>query len=282
MNYRDILVHLDAEPASAGSERRRSYAISLAAMFEAQLTGLVFDLEAYVPPMVMAELPSDIRLQQQRESAASARKASDAFDQSARTVGIGYETRIVQASHGMAPQQLASHGRVADLLVVGQSDPADEMPIRGDLIEAALFESGRPTLIVPYTGYDEARFERVIIAWDGGREATRAVHDALPILHRAAQAEVLVIGDDTAASRAGEPGADLALHLARHGLNVTAKRLSYENIDLGNAALSHAADFGADLLVMGGFARPRLRQIILGGMTRSILESMTLPVLMSH
>lgn len=282
MLYRDILVHLDAEPSTATGDRRRAYAISLAAAFDAHLTGLVFDLDLYVPAMVWAQLPVEVRESRRRDSAEGAQRAAEAFAQSARTAGIGFEPRIVHIQENEVSRELASHGRVSDLIVVGQESSDDEGSLRRELIQAALFGTGRPTLIVPYVGYDAARFDRVIVAWDGGREATRAVHDALPLISRARQVEVLVLGDGTAASQGGDPGADLALHLARHGLDVTARRISIADLDVGSAALSHAADFGADLLVMGGFARPRLRQFILGGMTRSILESMTLPVLMSH
>lgn len=282
MSYRDILVHLDPEPAGAAGNRRRRYAISLADAFKAHLTGLVFDLEPVVQGMGLGSLPADIITSMYRESAEAAQLASDAFTSEAGSEAIGHEARIVQARLGTAADHLASHGRVCDLIVLGQRDPDDSLDIRSELIDAALFQSGRPVLIVPYIGYDAVKFERIIVAWDGGREATRAAHDALPFLARARSVEVLVMGDSSAASQSEQPGADLALHLARHGVNATAKRISIGDIDIGNAALSHAADYGADLLVMGGFARTRLRQLILGGMTRSVLESMTLPVVMSH
>jgi nucleotide-binding universal stress UspA family protein len=283
MDYRDILVHLDTEPVSAAGERRRAYAISLADALASHLTGLVLLLEPYVHPAIMGEIPADFLEVQRREMATAARKAADAFTQSSRTAGIQYEPRIVQASEGPAPSRLASHGSVADLIVVGQSDPSEGPGISDRLIEAALFESGRPTLVVPYVGHDTARFERVIVAWDGGRQAARAAHDALPFLIRAKKVEIVVIGDRTPAARSEEPGADLGLHLARHGADVDVKQIAGGGgIDEANLLLSHSADYGADLLVMGGYAHARFRQLIFGGMTRSILQSMTLPVLMSH
>jgi nucleotide-binding universal stress UspA family protein len=282
MSYRDILVHLDAEPASAAGNRRRQYAISLAAAFRAHLTGLVFDLEPVVPWVGLGSLPADFLESLQQEATEAARLGADAFTTAARAEAVEHEPRITHARLGTAPDHLASNGRVSDLIVLGQRDPDESLDIRSELIEAALFETGRPVVIVPYVGYDAARFERIIVAWDGGREATRAAHDTLPLLARARSVEVLVIGDGSIASRSEEPGADLALHLARHGVNATAKRISIGDIEIGNAVLSHAADYGADLLVMGGFARARLRRLILGGMTGAVLDSMTLPVVMSH
>ena len=282
MSYREILVHLDAEPASAGGNRRQQYAISLAAAFKAHLTGLVFDLEPVVPWVGLGSLPADFLESLRQETTEAAQLAAGAFSSAARAEAIEHEPRIVHARLGAAPDHLASQARVSDLVVLGQRTLERTLEFQDELIKAALFESGRPVLIVPYTGYDSFKFERIIVAWDGGREAARAAHDALPILTRTRSVEVLVIGDRSIASRSENPGADLALHLARHGVNATAKRVSAADIDIGNAVLSHAADYGADLLVMGGFARPRLRQLILGGMTRSILDSMTLPVVMSH
>ncbi len=282
MSYREILVHLDAEPVSAAGNRRRQYAISLAAAFKAHLTGLVFNLEPVVPWVGLGSLPADFLESLRQETTEAAQLAAGAFTSAAHAEAVECEPRIVHARLGAAPDHLSSHGRVSDLIVLGQRAAERTLEFQDELIKAALFESGRPALIVPYAGYEDVSFDRIIVAWDGGREAARAAHDALPFLTRARSVEVLVIGDRSIASRSEEPGADLAHHLARHGVNVTAKRVSAADIDIGNAVLSHAADYGADLLVMGGFARPRLRQLILGGMTRSILDSMTLPVVMSH
>ncbi len=282
MRYRDILVQLDREPATDANGRRRAYAISLAAALDAHLTGLVFELEPQIPGLALGEMPVDFMEGLRRESAEGARRAADTFNRAAEGEGISYESRTVHVTSGAAPGELASQARVSDLVVIGQHDPDESVTLAAAMIEAALFESGRPVLIVPYIGYDSVRFGRIIVAWDGGREASRAAHDALPLLERAENVEVLVIGERIPAAQAGEPGADLAQHLARHGVKVTAKRINAPDVDVGNATLSHAADYGADLLVMGGYARSRLRQVILGGMTRSVLETMTLPVLMSH
>ena len=164
----------------------------------------------------------------------------------------------------------------------GQAEQDDILAIRDLMTEAVLFESGRPVLAVPYIGPDEAKIRNVIVAWDGRREASRAANEALPLLSKAETVSVVVVGDSAPSARTGEPGADLALHLTRHGVNVSVKRISDAGIDVTNALLSHAADSEADLIVMGGYGHSRLREFVLGGATRGILGSMTLPVLMAH
>ncbi len=120
-----------------------------------------------------------------------------------------------------------------------------------------------------------------MVCWDGSRQAARAVADAMPLLERAGKVEVVIIASEP--DRHEEiAGADMAQHLARHGLNVAVERITGGNIDVADALLSHAADSGADFIVMGGYGHSRLREFIFGGVSHSILGSMTLPMLMSH
>jgi nucleotide-binding universal stress UspA family protein len=121
----------------------------------------------------------------------------------------------------------------------------------------------------------------VMVCWDGSRSAARAVGDALPFLLRAEKVEVVLVASEPGKSDE-IPGADIAHHLARHGLKVELKRIVAVDVDVTNTLLSHAADVGSDLLVMGGYGHSRLREFVLGGVTRGILASMTLPTLMSH
>ncbi len=147
--------------------------------------------------------------------------------------------------------------------------------------EGVLFESGRPVIFVPYIQKAPLKLDRVMVCWDGSRVATRAIADAMPLLQKAKKVEIVVVSDK--GSKADEaPGADLAKHLARHDLQVELKRITSPDIDVASTVLSYAADSNADMIVMGGYGHSRLREFILGGMTRSMLESMTVPVLMSH
>jgi nucleotide-binding universal stress UspA family protein len=149
------------------------------------------------------------------------------------------------------------------------------------IAESTLFEAGRPVIMVPYVQRAPVKLDKVMVCWDGGRSAARAVGDAMPLLKRARKVEIVIIAHER-----GKPteieGVDLGRHLARHGLNVAVERIPGGDINVGEALLSRAADSGADLMVMGGYGHSRLREFVLGGVTRSILHSMTVPVLMSH
>ncbi|WP_436642800.1 universal stress protein [Microbaculum sp. FT89] len=282
MAFKDILVHLDSEAGSGAGARRQAFAISLAATHDAHLTGLIFALEPTIPPMIMGEVPGSLLESQRTRALEAAQASADTFTEAANRAGIKSEVRIVNCTEAAAGPTLAMHGRTSDLILVGQPEPDDVLAIRELLVEAALFESGRATLVVPYIGPNEAKLDRVMVAWDGRRQASRAANEAMPVLKTAEAVSVVIVGDSVPSAHGGEPGADLALHLARHGLSVDVKRIGSAGIDVGNALLSHAADSEADLLVMGGYGHSRFREFMFGGTTNSILESMTIPVLMAH
>lgn len=163
--------------------------------------------------------------------------------------------------------------------MVRQAEPDDQTP--ADLvIEAALFDTGRPVLLVPYIQETGLVLDRVMVCWDGSRSAARAVGDALPFLARAKAVEVVVVGDRLKSDEM--PGADIAHHLARHGLAVELKRIIAADAEVASVLLSHAADSTANFMVMGGYGHSRLREFVLGGATRGVLSQMTVPTLMSH
>ena len=164
--------------------------------------------------------------------------------------------------------------------IVSQANP-DVVEPQELIIEAALFQSGRPVVVVPYIQKTGLTLNRVLVCWDGGRQAARAIADALPFLHRAKAVEVVVVATKPLKSD-DSPGADIARHLAHHDLNVCLKRLVTGGTDVANTILSYAADVSADFVVMGGYGHSRLREFILGGATRGVLSSMTIPTLMSH
>ncbi|MGH6682892.1 MAG: universal stress protein, partial [Pseudolabrys sp.] len=167
-----------------------------------------------------------------------------------------------------------------DLAIVGQ--PERSKTAAAEVVdEGVLFESGRPVIFVPYIQEADLKLDRVMVCWDGSRAAARAIADAMPFLHKAKQVEIVIV--DGKLGKDGDiPGADLGQHLARHGQKVTVKRIIAPDIDVSSAILSYAADSNADMIVMGGYGHSRLREFILGGVTRGILESMTVPTLMSH
>ena len=174
------------------------------------------------------------------------------------------------------------HARYADLTIMGQTDPepdaGDATPARGLQVQTAT-DSGRPLLIIPYAGDFKAPGRHMLIAWNGSREASRAVHDALPLLKRAERVSVLSISPPAEDHIAGF---DISAQLARHGVNAEAKRNVSSDISAGDVLLSECADLGADMIVMGAYGHSRLREFILGGVSQHLLETMTVPVFMAH
>jgi nucleotide-binding universal stress UspA family protein len=217
----------------------------------------------------------------QREEAQAAALAVIAhFEEAARRNGISAEARRLDASLAGAAEIFGQIARRFDLSLVRQAEPG-KAPLEDLIIEAALFDAGRPVLVVPYIQKTPLTLDRVLVCWDGGRSAARAVGDAMPFLHRAKEVQVVIVQGD--AGKGDElPGADIAEHLARHGLKVDVKRIVATEGKVMDTILSHAADVGADFLVMGGYGHSRLREFILGGVTRGILGTMTVPVLLSH
>ncbi|MBU8541415.1 universal stress protein [Falsiroseomonas tokyonensis] len=281
MHITDILVHLDA---TAQGRQRLRLAADLARRHQAHLTGLhVYDI---LMPLVVgdaggsAALLGEIMERMRQDALAAATEVEAAFRERLRQDALAGEWRLVE---GAAPEQVALHGRYADLLVVGQEDGEGAATNDGAVIAAALFSSGRPVLIMPHSGRFDTIGRRVLIGWNAGREAARAVHDALPLMAGAESVTVLAVNPRTGIGRHGEePGADIARHLARHGLPVTVERCDAAEIGVGDILLNRAADLGTDLIVVGAYGHARIRELVLGGVTRTLLRQMTVPVLMSH
>jgi nucleotide-binding universal stress UspA family protein len=167
--------------------------------------------------------------------------------------------------------------------VLGQADPDDPAGSRNDLPEAVALATGRPVLVVPRIGALSRVGKTVMLCWNASRESARAAADALPVLRAADQVIVLVVDPEVSAEGHGpEPGADVAAWLARHGVNVTVQRDVAADTQVGEAILSRAADHDVDLIVMGLYGHSRLREMVLGGVSRTLLSSMTVPVLVSH
>jgi len=277
MTYKTILVHLDHRPRSA---ERLGLAGSLADEFGAHLIGLFAPGSPRLPSYAQAEGGPLLRELLERRNAEVQRDAERHFrDIAKRHGGERSEWRASQVDPAAAVQLSA---RYADLVVAAQPEAEDEGDLRG-LADELVFSAGRPVLFVPYAGRFAALGKRVLVAWDAGREAARAVTDGLPLLQRAEAVEVCAFDPERGRRGHGElPGADIGLYLARHGVKVTVARQSGARYDVGSQILSRAADVGADLVVMGAYGHARVRELVLGGVTRTMLEAMTVPVLMSH
>jgi nucleotide-binding universal stress UspA family protein len=274
---KDIVANL-----SVGESRdvAADYAISVAETFGAHLAGVAFAYEPVIPGTIMGGMPADVIDASRAESERAAKAAATRFDQGAGRAGVSFESRVFDATLVGASDLFGRIARRFDVSVVGQAEP-DKLAGEDLIIEAALFQSGRPVMVVPYIQRAGLKLDRIMVCWDGGRTAARAIGDAVPFLARAKAIDVIIVA--TEQGRKDElPGADMGQHLARHGVKVEVKRLVAGDTDVPNLLLSHAADSAADLMVMGGYGHSRLREFILGGTTRAILQSMTLPVLMSH
>jgi nucleotide-binding universal stress UspA family protein len=273
---KDIVVNLSAD---GNDDATVGYAVSLAREFNAHLTAVVFAYEAIPPGVMIDGAPSAWfdELQQEREQAATAAVAK--FNEATRGSGVSTQAYWLSASVAGAADLFARIARRFDVSIIRQSEPDRTTP-HPLIIEAALFETGRPVLIVPYIRRAGFELGRVMVCWDGSRSAARAVGDAMPFLVRAKAVEVVIVGGGVKSDEIA--GADIAQHLARHGAKVELKQIVAPDIDAANALLSHAADVSADLIVMGGYGHSRLREFVLGGVTRSILATMTVPALMSH
>jgi len=273
---KDIVVNLslgDRDPAG-------EFAVSVAEAFGAHLLAIAVSYEAVIPGTLLGGIPPEIIESQRVESDKKAREAIARFEKIAKRTGISAETRTISASIAGAADQIGRIGRRFDLVVVGQPERKKSLP--DEVVdEGVLFESGRPVILVPFIQKGGMKLGRVMVCWDGSRAAARAVADAMPFLQKAKQVEIVIISDKE--SKKDEiPGADLGQHLARHGLKVDVKRIISPDVDVPSTILSHAADSSADMIVMGGYGHSRLREFVLGGATRGLLESMTVPVLMSH
>lgn len=275
MGLKDILVHVDN---SKHCERRLELAAALAAAHQARLTGLFVRTYPRVPQFVRAQFGPDVLALQRQFAEEASKQGQQLFERVMGKSGVSHEWR---SADGDPFDLLALHGRYADLTIVGQRNPDgdDEQPIADNLV----IDAGRPVLVVPHTGSFQRPFERVLVAWNASREATRAVNDALPLLRAAKKVVVLAVNPNGGFDGHGEvPGADICLHLARHGVNAEAQSVKADDMHAGAMLLSRAADQGMELIVMGAYGRSRVRELVLGGATKHVLDHMTVPVLMSH
>jgi nucleotide-binding universal stress UspA family protein len=279
VTFKTILVHVDDGPRSA---LRLGVALGFAAQFRAHLVGMYVVPTRELAPSVAALLPADMVAAHLQEMGAAQHRAEAQFRQAAGAAGC---TAIEWRAPAGSPIDAAvAHARCSDLTILGQGNPADPASFfEKELTEAVVLTTGRPTLIVPFAMATTTPGQNVLVAWDGGREASRAVGDALPVLANARHVTVMALQEDKV-----EPVADaaalarLAAYLGTHGINAKVVRWEVADVSLGEWLLSRAADLGVDLIVMGAYAHTRLRELVLGGVTRTMLTAMTVPVLMSH
>lgn len=273
MNCKTILVHVDQ---SLHAATRIALAAQLALRHDAHLVGVALTgVSRYYYREGAADLARTVLAPHMDALFGRARDALDAFARSAADAGVrSSESRLEDDE---AAAGLALCGRYADLLVLGQHEPgAPSEPPGGNLAAHVLLACPRPVLVVPYIQQETDVGKRIVVAWNGSAEAVRAVSAALPLLRQAGR---VIVASFAPAGQPADPA--LLAWLRRHGIEAT---LLAESPALagGEPLLSLVADQGADLLVMGGYGRARLSELLLGGVTRTILQAMTVPVLMVH
>ena len=270
MAFADILVHLDD---TKNCSSRLDAAISLAARFKSRLTGLYVITHQYYEPR-SGRVEKDAEAVRQKFEKKVAQAGIEAAWQCADWSVIGV---------GMA-EIISHYAHYADLVIIGQSKgKTKDSYIPSDLPERLVLVSGRPVLIIPFAGVFTAIGERVLVTWKPGRESTRAVNDALPLLKKAKRVDILVINTfETVEDDGDSYGKELCQHLGRHGVKATAEKMTVSNTSVGDAMLNRACEESFDLLVMGAYAHNPQGKIALGVVARHMLDQMTVPVLMSH
>jgi nucleotide-binding universal stress UspA family protein len=275
MSYKTILVHVDRSQHNDG---RIAVAAKLAADHGAHLIGAAMTgMSRFVFHGATVDLARTVIAAQLEILVGEANDALARFDAIAGAAGVqSFERRLVDDD---AAGGLALQARYADLVVVSQFDGDDPVArVDPQLPAFVLINSACPLLVVPHAGSPAAPSGHVLVAWDGSVQASRAVASAVPLLRRARKVTLAILN---AGDQPGLEGADIALYLARHGVNVEV-RSEETGLNVGAALLALAGHLSADLMVMGGYGHTRFREVLLGGVTESVLAAMTIPVLMSH
>jgi nucleotide-binding universal stress UspA family protein len=277
MSYKTILVHLnDTRRAEALLEP----AIQLATRYNSHLLGLHVYATMPAPPVPMGYASSvlgSIVAQERKQG----EEIAATFSRMTANGAFVPEWHLLKVPHVDLAPVVMGHGRAADLIIAGQTDPDWDLSPLLDFPERLALESGRPVLVIPYAGRYPRIGRNVVIAWKAGRESARAVFDALPLLQGAENVHILEIkgrGDESSMS----PDTSIAASLARHGIKPTIRTSVAPDTSVGDEILSRTSDLDADLLVMGAYGHSRMRELVFGGATRHITRHMTVPTLFSH
>lgn len=281
MSYKTILAVLDtADNCAAVAD----FAFAIAAENNAHVIGLHAETIAVVPLVAPMEIPDPVAVQALQDMAhAETVEIERIVRRKAEVEGVSFEWRSYTSSAGYGSAPLIESARSADLLIASQADPGRPSDSHVD-VDNFLLESGRPVLMIPFIIRKPKPIKRVLIAWNGSREAARATFDALPFLKAADEVEVFSVDPvDNALQSAAVAGAEIATTLARHGVNATlATTATTADKNISALIENRLSDSSIDLLVMGAYTHSRLWQMIFGGTTKSLLQSMTAMTLLSR
>jgi nucleotide-binding universal stress UspA family protein len=275
---KNLLVHIPSErPIRPVVDGAISLAVTCAAHLDAASIGFE-TMNVALVPNGGAAMAAVIEIEQER-ALARANAALAVFETEARNAGISYGLQPLIGAPAETAATVSALARLYDLTIVLQPEPGRDT-FDNTIPQEILFQSGGPVLFIPYTHKGPFEPKHIGIAWDGSRLAARALRDAAPFLARARAISIITVNAEEI--RADVSAATLVAHLARHGLAARIVSLSADRADIQPTILSIAADIGLDLIVMGGYGHSRLQERILGGVTRGMLQSMTVPTLMSH
>ncbi|MDH3636065.1 MAG: universal stress protein [Gammaproteobacteria bacterium] len=279
MDFKNILIHLDH---SSGCQNRLTTAFDLAKKFSAKLNGLFVVPDYVVPSYVEAQISVDLITDVTEKAIARAQEKLAEYQKLADDAGVSMQSQVVE---GQVIPILREHSKYADLLMLGQDQPDDPDNASYGLADALLFEGGCACLVVPHSGKLAAPGKRVLLTWNASRESARALREAMPFLTRAESVVVLSSEPDDGNEdiARGHPHAqELSRFLESHGIEAVSSGISDPDISASDAIIGQAADMNADLIVMGAYGHARLREIILGGVTRDLLKQSSVPLLLAH
>lgn len=281
MTYKTILVNLNAVERA---DVLISVGVALARKHQAHLIGLFVQPAVNVFPMTGAvELPTEVLEMQGRQYEKLAENIEAKFQAATGSEDFSAEWRFEKSIGTQIGSKVVSHAMMADLIVACQGDRFGSADGQAELAERLLMETGRPVLVIPRVGEYEQVGEYVLVSWNASQQSARSAFDALPILQQAQSVKLCWIDPDNAFNRDGEiAGSEMATSLARHDVKVEATHTLSNGMSVGETLLQQTKDQGSDLLVMGAYGHSRFKEYVFGGVTRYILEKMTIPVLMSH
>ncbi len=275
MSYKSLLVYLDESKSNAD---RVGAAMQITTSHGAHLTGA--SMSTLRPERIHTQDEEAVKL----ESYRMARRLLDEFEATAVSHGIEHACISVDGNVDESAISMAHHGRNADLIILAQPNPDSRNYNRMlKLSEEVMIHSGRPVLFMPYIGANNIPFKKALIAWDGSPAATRAVYDAIPLLKRCDDVTIMVVDSKKQKqSNSAEHAEALSKNLVRHGIHAHLTHTAPGNMTVDNVIQNEISHNNIDLLVMGGYGTPSLKQKIMGGVTRLLISSMLIPVLMAH
>jgi nucleotide-binding universal stress UspA family protein len=281
MEYKSVYLGLGFEQVSPADTKElqssETYAVEFCAQERAHLIVFLAAPLFGVPSAGLVPLAHELVDEVNADRRANAAEAQRRITAAAALAGVTVEFHFIQEALSSLQERLIGQARTSDVIILPRA--THYLALTKDLIDTMLFKSGRPVIAVPSDWGQGARFNKVMVAWDGGARAARAVGDAMPLLRRSDEAEILCVAPDTSKLIAG---ADLATHLARHCKKVVLTNLPTQHGDVAKTLRAHAAIHKADLLVMGAYAHPRLLEMVLGGVTNDLLAESEFPLFMSY